>query len=571
MSGRYSRARNNARHRVISSIRNRVVPAPPPGRRPPRRVRRRGPGRGGAGSAALLRVPSGPPAISRLEVDLGKLGVDIQQYRQFRSQERVKVLPKSGHCYWYCVPTHMEYGNPMAVVDYGALVAGQGGVVKQSPNTCDLYDIYKNITAGLGPSTANNFAATTFGGDTSQNPDLRLASGYEGIHGRYLQMPYGVQRTDTTLAQQIPTGLRVVKPGMDYTMKTHINYDNVSSLDAFVEVYKLTYRPPLSGWTGTGYQLGSDYHISTLHALGRMGRMPLIWAGTNGSHPGPEFCPISTVTSDPEARSAGALFGSGLLKAYCDAVIYQRTAPYSTTVTGYTGEDTGTHSGDFMGVGIGASTMTAIPHGQWETIHLNPAGEGGTQGTNSAGRGSMSFPEQRKQIVCHPKVDPLKVTPKGRPVSDLGFTMERVQGPRRIKPGGHARFQIPNKGVRHWEYAKSPLGREDQNTETVVGVDKTVKAGYAEVYCFRVWGDMIHAKTPLASGFETDFQTGSTCLTFETQRVCWARVRPKVNTVVNPVLMPFDADVALDQQEQINEESDRPELIMHAGDGVVNP
>jgi hypothetical protein len=496
---------------------------------------------------------------------LDKLGVDVQRYRQFRSEERVKVFPKSGHCNWYCVPEVMDYGNKMVVPDLftgvAAPLAHQAFVVKPTPNTCDLYDIYKNITAGLGPTNVPGSGTGFIGGDTTQNPDSFVDSPYTYINGRRIQFPFGTQHTvGTSLASQVPGAMRVVKPGMDYTIKTHITYDNVSSLDAFVEVYKLTYRPPLGPWDSSGYSLGNDYHINELHRFSSMNRLPLVWQGTNGVHPGAEFCPVSSL-ADPEARSAGAYFGSGLLKAYCDAVIYQRTHPYATGVTGYTGGDTGTATGDFQ---------TVVQQGFYETQHLEPAAEGGTAGTNASGRGTLTSPVLRKMIVCHPKIDPTKVTPKGRPASGLGFTLERVQGPRRVKPGGHASFQLPNKGVRHWEYAKSPLGREYQDAVKDPG-DCVRKVGYAVVYCFRVWGDMIHSKTALADGFETDFQTGSTAVTFQTLRTVWARVRPKVNSVLNPALLPFDADVAFDQQEQINEESDRPELIMHAGDGVVNP
>jgi len=485
--------------------------------------------------------------------------VDVQRYRQFRSEERVKVFPKSGHCNWYCVPEYMEYGNKMVVENFGSLAApaaSQAYILKPTPNTCDLYDIYKNITAGLGPMTA---ASTSYGGDTSQNPDALPAIGSEAIIPRRIRMPFGTQHTAGSLNSQIPGALRVVKPGMDYTIKTHITYDNVSSLDAFVEVYKLTYKPPApSSYAGNVYQLGMDYHVSELHRFNMFPRMFVSWVGTTAVHPGAEFCPVSSL-ADPQQRSAGAYFGSSLLKAYCDAAIYQRTHPFSTSVTGYTGGDSGTVGGDFQ-----------TTQGFYETQHLQPAAEGGTAGTNASGRGSMNNPVLRKMIVCHPKIDPTNVTPKSRPTSQLGFTLERVQGPRRVKPGGHASFQLPNKGVRHWEFAKSPLGREPQDSTTAEVGAKPTLAGYAVVYCFRVWGDMIHGKTPLADGFETDFQSGSTAVTFQTLRTVWARVRPKVNTVVNPTLLPFDADVAFGDQEQINEESDRPELIMHAGDGVAN-
>jgi len=564
----YNRQRNAARHRVVQSLRNRIMPGAP--RVPPphriagaRRRSRRGPGRGGSGSGAALMVPSRAPTISRLERDLDKLGVDVQRYRQFRSEERVKVFPKSGHCNWYCVPDYMDYGNSMTVTDLLTGVAAplqhQAYVVKPTPNTCDLYDIYKNITAGLGVSPVPG-GVGFIGGDTTQNPDQFLATGSEALLGRRIQMPFGTQHTvGSSFQTMVPGALRVVKPGMDYTIKTHISYDNVSSLDAFVEVYKLTYKPPVTGWDRTAYAVGSDYHINVLHAASRFGRMPMLWQGTNATHPGAEFCPVPDLAA-PEQRSAGCFFGGGLLKAYCDAAIYQRTHPFSSTVTGYTGGDSGVVGGDFQ---------TVQPQGFYETQHLEPAAEGGTAGTNAAGRGSMGQPVLRKMIVCHPKIDPVRVTPRGRPTSELGFTLERIQGPRRVKPGGHARFELPNKGVRHWQYSKSPIGKEHQDSSGVGTA--ALQVGYAEVYCFRVWGDMIHGKTALTDGFETDFQTGSTAVTFQTLRTVWARVRPRVNTIVNPALLPFDADVAFDQQEQINEESDRPELIMHAGDGVVNP
>jgi len=170
-------------------------------------------------------------------------------------------------------------------------------------------------------------------------------------------------------------------------------------------------------------------------------------------------------------------------------------------------------------------------------------------------------------ILCHPKTDPLKVLPS-KTVDMCGFKFERVKSCHRVQPGGSYKFDIPNKGTQHWSYANSVHARLNQSA--VQSTDKDVPP--TVVYCFRVWGDMIHSKDPTytaSTAGQYDFQTGSTSLTFATQRVMWARSRPRYFTTINPVLQDFDAVVELANQEMINDEEDKPMTVAIVGDSVI--
>jgi len=506
--------------------------------------RKRGPGAPGARGSGHRPLPVlRAPRISLLETQLDRLGVAVQRFRQFRSGERMNVQPASGHCRWYCVPHTMDYGMPMphGIVYDATHFAEEQKVLKQTPNSGDLYDIYRNLTAGLGPGGA-------YAADTRQAPylyGLNAVGGAAGIAG----VPGQQDVTGTpALWAQIPSAFRIEKPGMDYTQRTSITYDNVSSLDAFVEVYELDYEalPNSQVYGASTLYLGNDLPLSESVPYNQLPNRDLLWAGTSAGHPGVDYCPAGIVPT----QYPNPIFGGSLLKYYADCVLYQRTpiAVLAAPVVATTANNTE----------LG---------GAFGTIDLGPAVEG--VALNSAGRGAINNQEERDQVVCHPRVDPTRCTPPRRPTSKIGITLKRVREAQRIRPGQSSRFDVPALGTRHWSYADSPQGRKNQTEGIPFNLTTVTRA---KVYCFRVWGDMIHNKLePGNTGAETDFQTGSTSVTFHQQRVIWARVRNQYLTQVNPQLLPFDAVVDLINQEQINEETGRPEVIMQVGDNVINP
>jgi len=500
------------------------------------RRRKRGPGSSGARGSGIRPLPVlRAPRISLLETQLDRLGVAIQRFRQFRSAERMNIQPASGKCRWYCVPHTMEYGMPMTITDpTGSSVS----VLKQTPNSGDLFDIYVNLNANVGKGGVYV--------DTRNAPYM-LGVGATGLGLQYLPGDFTQQddNTDNKLWRKVSPSYRITKPGMDYTQRTQIQYDNVSSLDAFVEVYCLKFKQRhKQGYSSSNYVLGADQSLGDTMETNALNAAPVIWNHDTATHPGTDYCPAGI----PADVYPNPIFGGSLLKFYADVCLYQR-APYYET-----------------------ATVTPVPsfsgqEGMLHTVDLGPSAEGIK--LNSRGLGDWATQETRQQILCHPRVDPLRVTPYKHPTKDLGVSMTRVRAAQRIKPGQSARFDIPFEGTKHWTYADSPQGRKDQMSAAAVTYAGT-EVVEATVYCFRVWGDMIHSKLePGGTGAETDFQTGSTSVTFHTQRVIWARVRNRHMTIVNPQLMPFDTEVDLVNQEQINEETGAPELVKIAGDNVT--
>jgi len=500
------------------------------------RRRKRGPGAPGSRGSGIRPLPMlRAPRISLLETQLDRLGVAIQRFRQFRSAERMNVTPKSGKCRWYCVPHTMEYGMPMTITDVAGL---SKTVLKQTPNSGDLFDIYTNIVSGVSKG--------------GKDADTRNAPYMLGIHATGYPLQYipgdlahQDDDTDNQLFRKVSPSFRITKPGMDYTQRTTITYDNVSSLDAFVEVYCLKYKQRhKQGYGAANYVLGDNTSLGDIMEHGALNSAPLVWNHDTAVNPGTDYCPEGIVAT----QYPNPIFGGSMLKYYADACLFQRAPYYDTTEA------------------VPVSSYSA-QEGMFHTVDLGPALEGAT--INSRGRGTVGNEEDRQQVVCHPRVDPLRVTPYKHPTSDLGVTMTRVREAHRVKPGQHSTFNIPMDGTKHWNYVDSPQGRKQQLTPSAVTYAGT-EVVETTIYCFRVWGDMIHSKVEATStGAETDFQTGSTSVTFHTQRVIWARVRNRHMSIVNPQLLPFDTEVDLINQEQINEELGAPEIVKIAGDGVA--
>jgi len=503
----------------------------------------------GAGSGGHLVPILRAPAVPKFERMLATVGVPVQRFRQFRSEERLRVTPNSGTCRWYGVPEYMDFGTPMNIVDQNVVAAdvataadgAQRFHIKQTPNSCDLFDIYKNLNAAAGQNNT-----TAYGTDSRNQPIVfGLRPGVE-----FETFPYGTQSTQnessigTAGVAMVPTEVRITRPGMDYTMRTHINYDNLSSLDAFVEVYRLTYRRPKASYNATmRYEMGQDYSVTDLVASNQFRHSSLNWR-YSANHPGEAFSPCP-VGAGFRAKYHSPNFAGGMIRAYAHACLVQRMPAFT-----------------------GGATV-ADQARQLDTVDLGPAAEEKT--LNTAGLGSISRPEVIAQVVCHPKVDPCKVTPPTRNPRQLGFTLERVRAAQRIKPGDSCRFDLPNHGTRWFDFEKSHVGQLDPDVKhqftgaTVDDVKEMTPIESASIYYFRVWGDMIHSSTALDGGAETDFQTGSTSVMFSTQRVVWARLRPRWNTNVNPALPEFDTQISAALQEHINEETDAPMIVDRSG------
>ena len=496
----------------------------------------------GEGSGRHLVPLLRSPRISGFEKQLDRCGMPVQRFRQFRSEERLNVTPASGKCHWYGVPEYMDFGTSMNLTSFaGGEDDSQKYVIKQTPNTCDLFDIYKNINSGISSNTVDY-------GHDSRNPILiGHRPGVEFVFDEYgTQGTSGINGAGVALYKLAPMAYRTSRPGLDYTMRTQITYDNVSSLDAFVEVYCMEYRRPKSTMGDKfGLYLGDDYGQAELCDNHALEKGPWQWRYGN-IHPGIEYLPLPEPVSVPtvaQQRYQGANFAGCMLKAYAYTCMYQRMPMFINRLT----------------------ALDAIV----DTVDLGPAREEDV--INSQGRGSMINPELPEQIVCHPKTDPLRVTPPSRPASKIGFKFTRIKAAQRVKPGDSVRFNIPSHGTRHWDYMDSHVGSQE-HTQVLkfTGVEgEHTEVNHAKIYYFRVWGDMIHSKVDRAAGQETDFQTGSTSVTFHTQRVCWARSKIRYNTVQNPVLMPFDSDVPLAQQEQFNVDAGVPQIVVNMGDDTI--
>lgn len=508
-----------------------------------RRTRGAAKSTGTVGSGARMLPQLRAPRISFLEQKLDDLGVPVQRFRQFRAEERHNVTPNSGQCAWYCVPAVNEIGNsvrdtrPTTGEDALTLVRAQ---IKTSPNTCDLVDIYRNLASTTDSGGIRDFPQrATFGGGFGTEGSFEgggIVLNPTGTGG----LPYSGTATANSLLMSAGQQ-RLIRPGMDYTARTHITYDNMSSLDAFVEVYKLSYSGRLDRGSKE-YEVGLPYTATELCAGTGLPGGKLFFDRFESQHPGYAFCP-SYQSIENNRRYQSPVFGGGMLRMYAQMVLYNRFPAYGYTVN----PSTTVQMGDANEEGA-------------HVVHLGPAPEESLR--NVSGAGFLTNPEIAEQVLCHPKVDPLRTMPRHR-VNQCGFKLERVQGPRRVVPGGAHVFNIPNEGTSRWDFTNSVLGDHDQlgsfETQTKVRVPKTV------IYCFRVWGDVIHSKYAREDHTETDFVTGTTSVTFTTQRVVWARLRQRYNRVINPVLMPFDDDVPVDEQEHINEEDDKPMAVTFVG------
>ena len=453
------------------------------------------------GMAKNILFPASLPAITPLERKLESMGVRVDKWVAHRSNEICHIEPASQHARWYGVPEFLEQGN----TSVPARLLNNDDYAVQN---CDLFDIYREHCQSFYDSKLTPYI------DPMYATDRLGAGGRTAVTGNQSAAQMFGQTVFDFLGDSQPPTLHHQR-GMlhirNHKVQTH--FENVSTIDAFVQEYELVYTEQDSAGM-VDQTIGSldptNVNIVTTSNASTFSNIQVTY---------PSFDPTS-IWALQTPLMYGPRMGGAMIHQY---FMYAKYMLGKMSVQGNLGSLYG---------------------------GLEPA--------------ECSV----DQLGCHTKNDPLQAMPPGA-TRKCAWRLVKVGSVITLKPGASVLKVHPVRKSRDVDVFDLPVirlaYREDAGL-LAIGAPTMYLPKKARVFCFRVWGDMIQSNETTDASGDRDWQTGSPRVMITTDRRMATRVGLKTNQRA-AYTTPYQFDVGVDKIHQvaINDETDAPAVVARAG------
>jgi len=447
------------------------------------------------GMAKISAMYKKLPKLSSMEKRIEGLGIAVPRWSMYRSLSRIKCVPASNRCHWFGIPDKLDHGW-----HYADQLVSPGTKVMLTPGNCDMYDVFVHQLARHVNLTNPYYEA----GVNMGNQWSHLLGVLQQIEGG--PDSYAAIQTHASTSTQVPDAVLSYTRGLNFRQYVTTKIENISNLEAFIDTYELIYDPALRlDINNLGFTTG----INTSNPE---------WFGGGST--------LRAAATDPQY---GHDLSAALMIAYANECLVARGKQLGLDATG---------------------SLQALEYTQSGVRDLYD-----TDANKALAKMNMI-----ERLFCSTVNDPLEAWPRG--VKNLsGFRLRKVGKRQCLLPAQCISVSHFVKG--RWNYYQSPRGisREGGQTDPANTVVRTV--GKTSVRFYRFHGDMIQSNvnTDVAatdmvdvgnSYKNTDFQTGSCALLFQTERTLQTRLHSCVNATIVPFVVPFDAKVELANQFHID-------------------